>query len=96
MIEKILPIGSVVLLKNGTKKLVITGIKPMATNEPQTVYDYIGVLYPEGYLGNVGNYLFNHVDITDVVFRGYDNPEWKEFVSLVEQSLEKEQSLTSN
>lgn len=88
MVEKILPIGSVVLLKNGTKKLVITGIKPVVTNEPQTVYDYIGVLYPEGYLGKENNYLFYHTDITDVIFEGYKNPEWDEFANLVEQSSE--------
>lgn len=90
MDNKILPIGSVVLLKEGTKKLVITGIKPTLTEKPEITYDYIGVLYPEGYLGNEGNFLFNHRDITDVIFEGYNNPEWKEFAKLIEDNYKEQ------
>lgn len=80
MYSKLLPIGSIVLLKKASKKLMITGIKPRKKDEPSVIYDYIGVLYPEGYLSNDYNFLFNHEDIIDVVFIGYQNPERTEFI----------------
>ena len=90
MLKELLPIGSVVLLKDGTKKLMIIGIKPMRENEEKEVYDYIGVLYPEGYLSNEYNFLFNHNDINDVVFKGYNNPEREVFIDILEEAYEKQ------
>ncbi len=87
MLENLLPIGSVVLLKGGVKKLMVIGIKPIKEDEPNEVYDYIGVIYPEGFLGNQYNFLFNHDDINDVVFLGYDNPERKEFISIIQEAM---------
>lgn len=91
MIKDLLPIGSVVLLKDGVKKLMITGIKPINQDEPEVVYDYIGVIYPEGFLSNEYNFLFNHVDINDVIFKGYDNPERQEFLELVQKAYEEKE-----
>lgn len=90
MLDKLLPIGSVVLLKDGTKKLMIIGIKPVSSDKPNKVYDYIGVLYPEGFLSNDYNFLFNNDDINDVVFTGYDNPERQSFIKTVAEAYEKE------
>ena len=52
MYKELLPIGSVVLLRDAMKKLMIIGIKPVKADEPDKMYDYIGVLYPEGFLSN--------------------------------------------
>jgi len=90
MLDKLLPIGSVVLLKDGTKKLMIIGIKPVSSDKPNKVYDYIGVLYPEGFLSNDYNFLFNNDDINDVVFTGYDNSERQSFIKTVAEAYEKE------
>lgn len=89
-IRELLPVGSVVLMKNAVKKLMVIGLKPVKTDEPQTEYDYIGVLFPEGYLGNESCFLFNHEDINDVVFRGYDNPERREFAEMVGMAYDAE------
>lgn len=89
MFKELLPIGSVVLLKNATKKLMITGIHPVASNEPEKIYDYIGVIYPEGYLGNEYNFLFNHKDINDVVFTGYSNPEREAFINYLDDHADE-------
>lgn len=89
MLENLLPIGSVVLLKGGVKKLMITGIKPVKSDDPNTIYDYIGVVYPEGFLGNEYNFLFNHSDINDVIYLGYSNPEREEFLTLVQEAMEE-------
>lgn len=78
-IKELLPIGSVVLLKKGKKRLMIFGIK-QTDNNTGTEYDYIGVLYPEGNIGEAGQYLFNHDNIEQVFFRGYEDAERKEFM----------------
>jgi len=38
-------------------------------------YDYLGVLYPEGHIGDQFQYLFNHSDINEIVFRGFEDSE---------------------
>ena len=95
MLKELLPIGSVVLLKEGIKKLMITGIKPVLVDNPDTVFDYIGVVYPEGYLSNDYNFLFNHNDINDVVFIGYNNPEREDFIKFMEEEFKKELKITT-
>ena len=61
-VQELFPIGSVVKLRNGIRPLMIFGIKQtnLETNEE---YDYIGVLYPEGNMGDKTQFLFNHEDI---------------------------------
>lgn len=90
--KDLLPIGSVVLLKDATKKLVIIGILQVNPNENKT-YDYLGVPYPEGYVGSDNNFLFDHSDINDVVFKGYENPERDIFIKAIEILYNKEQGL---
>lgn len=92
MFKNLLPIGSVVLLKEGTKKLMIMGIKPVSEEKPDTVYDYIGVVYPEGFLSNEYNFLFNHSDINDVIFTGYNNPERENFLQFMQEAYNIEQT----
>ena len=72
--KDLLPIGSVVLLKDATKKLVIIG-ELQVNAEQNKMYEYLAVPYPEGYLVADNNYLFNQGDINDIIFRGYTNPE---------------------
>ena len=90
-IRELLPIGSVVLLKNGIKKAMIIGImQSTVDNEGQvTEYDYLGVLYPEGFFDVKSMFFFNHDQINDVVFRGYANPERADFLDRLEENLEK-------
>lgn len=86
MYKELLPIGSVVILRGGLKKLMITGVTIAKEDEPDKFYDYIGVMYPEGFMGAESNFLFDHSDINDVVFRGYDNPERQSFIEFMEDS----------
>ena len=90
MFKNLLPIGSVVLLKEGTKKLMIIGMKPMSTDKPDVIYDYVGVLYPEGFLSSEYSFMFNHEDINDVIFTGYNNPEREMFMEVVEEAYRME------
>jgi len=78
-VKELLPIVSVVLLKGGKKRLMIYGIK-QTDNATEIEYDYISVLYPEGNMGEAGQYLFNHEDIEQVYFKGYEEEEREEFL----------------
>lgn len=89
MFSELLPIGSVVTLEGGVKKVMITGIKPVKETEPDVVYDYIGVPYPEGYLSSAYQVLFDHSDINDVVFMGYSNPERERFIAFLQETQGK-------
>ena len=81
--NELLPIGSVVLLKNATKRLMVYGVGQ--TDESENVeYDYIGVMYPEGNMGEGTQFLFNHSDIDTIVFRGYEDEERDGFIQRLE------------
>lgn len=88
-IRELLPIGSVVMLKGGVKRLMIFGIK-QTQNDTGEEYDYIGVLYPEGNIGDQGQFLFNHSDIEDVFFEGYVDEEREEFIGNLESFYKKQ------
>jgi len=88
MIDELLPIGSVIAIKESQKKFMITGIKQILPDE-KLEYDYIGVLYPEGSLGNGTNILFNHDNIEEVIFKGYESPERDDFIALLNETYEK-------
>lgn len=77
-----LPIGSVVLLRNGTKKVMIYGRRQMQKDNGQ-MWDYIACLYPEGNINEEYMFLFNHEDIAEVIYRGYSNVEEEEFLRIL-------------
>ena len=63
MLEGLLPIGSVVLLKESTKRVMIMGVCQRSTDNNETIWDYCGCFYPEGYLGSDKIFLFNNAQI---------------------------------
>lgn len=75
-----LPIGSIVILKNGQKKIMIYGRRQRRVTDEHE-YDYIACLYPEGNINEDYMYLFNHEDIETVVFRGFSDAEEESFVA---------------
>ena len=95
--EKYLPIGTVVLLKEGKKKLMITGFAVSSYETKGEIYDYMGCLYPEGVVSSDKNLLFNHDKIDKVCHMGYIDEEWKnievkikELVKISENSSKEE------
>ena len=86
-VKELLPIGSVVVLKGGEKKLMIFGIK-QTDQESQKDYDYIGVIYPEGNIGPGGQFFFNHDNISEVFFKGYSDHERDLFIERLYQHFE--------
>ena len=79
MQEKYLPIGTVVLLKGGKKRAMITGFCSVAQENQEKIYDYSGCVYPEGYLSSNQVCLFDHDQIEKIFFVGYADEEEKEF-----------------
>ncbi len=91
--EKYLPVGTVVLLQNGTKRVMINGFCTMDASNPDVIYDYSGVLFPEGSLSSDQALLFDHTQIVRVDHIGLQDDEEKEFKNklnmLVEQMTKK-------
>jgi len=79
MREKYLPIGTVVLLKGGKKRAMITGFCSVAQENQEKIYDYSGCVYPEGYLSSNQVCLFDHDQIEKIFFVGYEDDEEKAF-----------------
>ena len=75
MQDKFLPIGSVVLLKGGTKKVMITGYCMKTAENPDKIYDYNGCPFPEGELKSNITSVFNHDQIEKIVFLGLESEE---------------------
>ena len=82
-----LPIGSVVLLKDGKKRLMIYGRRQLV-KDGEKEYDYSACLYPEGMLNSKDVVLFNHDQIQMIYFIGFQDIEELHFRSLLKNSDE--------
>lgn len=93
-IKDLLPIGSIVILKDGEQPLMIYGIMQLdgvggLFKKPKE-YDYVSVLYPQGNLGGGMTFLFNHEDIKEIIFRGYEDEERTKFLNELSEKYEKQ------
>lgn len=79
MEEKYLPIGTVVLLKGATKRVMICGFCCRSESDNDKVFDYVGCLSPEGFISSDKNLLFNHDQIDKIISMGLVDDEEKEF-----------------
>jgi hypothetical protein len=79
-----LPLGSVVLLEGGEKRLMIVGRKQIQETSRQS-YDYSAVLFPEGYQNANQLYLFNAEDISYIFQMGLLDSEELAFQNLLSE-----------
>ena len=96
MKEKYLPIGTVVLLKGGKKRAMITGFCSVAQENQDKIYDYSGCVYPEGYLSSNQVCLFDHNQIEKIYFVGFEDDEeiqFKEKLNTIVANLENQMSV---
>ncbi len=77
--EKYLPIGTVVMLKGGSKRVMITGFCSMATEDQSKMFDYAGCMFPEGFLSSDQTALFNHDQIERIYHMGLIDEEEQKF-----------------
>lgn len=89
MFERTLPIGSVVLLKGAKKRLMIIGYCKYKAGDDETIYDYAGCLYPEGFMSPESTALFNHEDIDKIFALGYQNKLRFEFEPKLQAAIER-------
>lgn len=84
-----LPLGSIVLLKGGTQKVVINARGLVTTiTTPPSFFDYGGSIYPQGIIGDQILY-FNHKDISKVIFRGFHDEDDDLMVSNINEWFNK-------
>ena len=86
--KEYLPIGSVVTLKQGTKKVMICGRIQKETTQGQ-IYDYCACLYPEGMIESRSVYLFDQEDIGRIYYVGMQDEEEFAFRVRLEEELKK-------
>lgn len=84
--KRYLPIGSVVLMKDATKRVMITGYAVRSAQFGEKIFDYIGCLYPEGVIAHDKNLLFDHRDIQQIFALGYSDDEQKAFSKKLDEA----------
>lgn len=77
--EKYLPIGTVVMLENGKKRVMITGFCGIVGEDKSKIWDYSGCMYPEGFLSSNQTCMFDHEQIKEVYHLGLLDEEEKIF-----------------
>ncbi len=80
MKDTFLPIGSIVLLTNTLKKVMITGYLVVSNNNSKIIYDYAGCMYPEGVISSEQVIVFNRNQIKEVMHMGLESLEEKNLV----------------
>ena len=88
MFTGLLPIGSVVLVGNSTKKVMIVGLCQKGGSNEVKLWDYAGVIYPEGYLDPNKLFLFNNDQITQIYALGYQDSEQMAFKKKADAMME--------
>lgn len=74
MYKDLLPIGSVVLLKGGEKRIMIIGRIQTKAGE-DTIYDYSAIYYPQGMIDSKSIFFFNRDAIDKICFKGFEDEE---------------------
>ena len=88
--KKFLPIGTVVMLKGGKKRVMITGFCAMEGRDRTKMWDYSGCMYPEGFLSSKQTCLFNHEQIEKVYYLGLaEDDEEKKFKKSLDELIKK-------
>lgn len=78
--KRFLPIGSVVLLKESKKRIMIVGVKQKQVDS-EKVWDYSACLYPEGILASDKMFLFDAEQIERLYFIGFQDGEGLDFLN---------------
>lgn len=83
-----LPIGTVLYLKEGTGKLMILNRGSMIELDGEKqIFDYAACNYPQG-LDIENTFYFNEENIDEVVFKGYSDDDEKRFQKLYKDWME--------
>lgn len=89
MLEQVLPVGSVVLLEDAVKRIMVLGYQQSPTESFERIYDYIGCTYPEGFIGAEELIMFDHSQIEHIFAIGLQNEEQLAFRADLERELDR-------
>lgn len=87
MFTGLLPIGSVVLLKESSKRVMIVGVCQKGGSDANAIWDYTGVVFPEGYLSSDKMFLFNNSQIETIYALGYQDAEQLNFKIKADEAI---------
>ena len=83
--KKYLPLGSIVELDGFDNYVMISGYRSMNASR-QKMFDYLGCVYPIGTTNPNETLLFNHHQIVDVIFKGYEDERSEMFHSILDNA----------
>lgn len=84
--KKVLPLGSVVLLKGAKRYIVVMGYMMVEEGEDK-VWDYMGCAYPIGAVSSEATLMFDRNQIDKVIFEGFSDEEGETFREKVYDSI---------
>jgi len=84
--KELLPIGSVVMLKGGSKRVMVCG-RIQTKAKGKTRFDYSACFFPEGIMNPKEMFLFNNEDIETVYFVGLQDVEEFQFREYINRQL---------
>ena len=87
--EKFLPIGSVVLLKEATKRVMITGYASVSPDTGEKIFDYSGCIFPEGFFDYNQVCVFDHEQIDKISSLGFVDEEVEVFMKSLKEEFDK-------
>ena len=88
--EALLPIGTVVSIgdeENGYIPVVIAGYG--GKNSENKVYDYIGFVFPYGYISRDKIIIFETSLIHEVIQKGYEDEDYKEIIPKIKETIDE-------
>lgn len=89
MVNGLLPIGTVVLLHESVKKVMIIGVCQRGGSNPNKIWDYSGVVFPEGYLAADKMLMFDNEQIDKIFAIGYQDAEQLAFKEKADEAIKK-------
>lgn len=84
--NEVLPLGTVVLLKDATRYLVVIGYSIVEQGKDK-VWDYLGCPYPVGVISTNSGLLFDKDQIEKIIYRGFSDEEGDKFRNQISISI---------
>lgn len=83
--DKYLPLGTIVFIKNDIVMHMITGY--LNKTKDGKVNDYISIPFPYGLMSEGIITFFNHEDIENIIYMGYENDDYKKLNEIMKNNV---------
>lgn len=81
VVQNILPIGSVVQLKDIDMRVLVSGYCSVTEDKPDYTWDYAGFVFPLGYVGVDSVISFDEDQIERVITYGFQDEEQMRYIA---------------